>query len=254
MSLDHLVSVITPVHNDTRYLRRVVESVAGQTVAVLEHIIVDDGSHDETPEILARLAQEFSGLVLIHQKRAGAAVARNRGIEAARGRYIAFLDADDVWHPRKVERQVRFMEDRGVLFSFGDYLELDELGRHRQRQYRLPPVVGHRQLLRGCPIGCLTVAYNQEVLGKRYMPVVRSGHDWGLWLSLTREGIRAVKYPGLEAAYTNGKVSLSSRKLDKVRNVYRLYRETEGLSRARAAARTVQHAAVAVAKKSGLIY
>ena len=254
MRLDGLVSVITPSHNQQRYLTRVVESVAAQTVAVREHIIVDDGSTDGSRELLLELFREHPHLHVLFQDRRGAAAARNRGIAIARGRYIAFLDADDLWHPQKVERQVRFMEENGALFTFGDYVEVDHAHGRPQKRYHLPESVTHDDLLRGCPIGCLTAAYNQEELGKRYMPGVKSGHDWGLWLDLTRGGVRARKYPGLEASYTNGKASLSSRKFRKVKNVYLIYRENEELSRTGAVLRTIEHSLIAAAKKARLIY
>lgn len=249
-----LVSVVTPVHNEPAYLVRAVQSVAAQTVPVLEHVVIDDGSTDTTRDVLDRLAAENPSIVVIHQSRAGAAVARNAGIARSRGRYIAFLDADDVWHEQKVARQIEFMETHHCFFSYGDYLEVEHHTSCRLTRYRLPDAVGHEQLLRGCPIGCLTVAYNQEALGKRYMPIVPSGHDWGLWLDLTRDGLKARKYPGLEASYSNGRPSLSSRKFRKVVNIYRLYRTREGLSRFRAMARAVEHSLVALFKKARLIY
>lgn len=254
LALAGLVSVITPSHNEVRFLRRVVESVAAQTVPVFEHIIIDDGSEDHTWQQLHRLQAEYSHLVVLRQARRGAAAARNAGIAIARGRYIAFLDADDVWHEHKVERQVAFMEEHQCAFSYGDYVEVDYLRRHPLRRYRLPATVGHEQLLRGCPIGCLTVAYNQEVLGKRYMPEVASGHDWGLWLNITRDGVRAHKYPGVEASYSNGRPSLSSRKLRKIFNIYQIYRSNERLGRARSLFRVAAHALAALFKKMGLIY
>lgn len=249
-----LASVVTPVHNEPDYLVRAVRSVAEQTVPVLEHIVIDDGSSDATRAVLDRLADEYPEIVVIHQPRSGAAVARNAGIAHARGRYIAFLDADDVWHERKVERQIGFMETHRCHFSYGDYLEVEHRTRARLTRYRLPDAVGHEQLLRGCPIGCLTVAYNQEALGKHYMPLVPSGHDWGLWLDLTRGGLKARKYPGLEASYSNGRPSLSSRKFRKVVHIYRLYRVREGLPRFRAMVRAVEHSLVALFKKARLIY
>ena len=250
----HLVSVVTPVYNDADYLHRAVLSVARQTVPVYEHIVINDGSTDETVAAIETLQHAYSHIIVITQRRSGAAAARNAGIMRARGRYIAFLDADDVWLERKVERQVRFMEEEGCLFSYGDYDEVQHHNGRLLKRYRLPPRVGHRQLLRGCPIGCLTAAYNQQILGKRYMPVVRSGHDWGLWLDLTRDGLRAHRYPGLEAAYSNGRPSLSTRKLQKVVNIYRIYRDGEDLSRTRSVLRALQHAVVAILKKLRLLY
>ncbi|TVR05616.1 MAG: glycosyltransferase family 2 protein [Spirochaetaceae bacterium] len=252
--LDGLVSVVTAVHNGERFLSRVVESVAAQTVAVLEHIVIDDGSRDNTPTILRRLQERHPHLVVISQAPSGAAAARNRGIAAARGRYIAFLDADDLWLPPKLEHQLRAMEEHGYLFTYGDYNEVDHHSLQVRKRVRVPESVGHPQLLRGCPVGCLTAAYNQEALGKHYMPVVRSGHDWGLWLELTRDGLRAHKYPGVWAHYANGHSSLSSRKIRKAVNIYRLYRNSEGLSRPHALLRTAEHVAMALAKRARLIY
>jgi teichuronic acid biosynthesis glycosyltransferase TuaG len=254
-SLSHLVSVITPAYNEAPCLRRVVESVANQTVPVYEHIIINDGSRDNSEEILQELEAEYPHLIVINKKRGGAAAARNVGIELAKGRYIAFLDADDLWLSHKVENQIGFMEKHHYLFSYGDY---DETGKHfnkvRIKKYVLPPKLGHKQLLHGCPIGCLTVAYNQEKLGKHYLPNVKSGHDWGLWLEITRSGVCAYKYPGVEAEYTNGRFSLSSRKFKKVKNIYRLYRTSEKLSAPRSVFETFLHVAMAVAKKIRLIY
>lgn len=252
--LDNLVSVVTPAFNEARFLPRVIASVAQQTTRVLEHIIVNDGSTDESAALLEEMQELYPHLVVISQARSGAAAARNQGISAARARYIAFLDADDAWYPRKVESQIRFMENTGSLFSYGDYVELHYAERTRSHAYNLPLVVDHERLLAGCPIGCLTVAYNQYALGKRYMPVVHSGHDWGLWLSITRQGIDAHKYPGVHAAYSNGRPSLSSRKFRKFLNIYDIYRLQEGLPRGKAMLHTLQHSLLALAKKSRLLW
>lgn len=248
------MSVITPAYNASHHLRRVVESVAAQSVPVLEHIIIDDGSTDDTPRVLQELGEEYPHLRILLQKRTGAAAARNKGTEAARGRYIAFLDADDLWHPDKVERQLRFMEEQKCAFSFGDYMEVDHSNLHPLKRYTFPETVNHKQLLRGCPIGCLTVAYNQEVLGKRYMPLVTSGHDWGLWLELTREGVQAFKYPGMSASYSNGKKTLSGKKIRKAFRIYHLYRTSEQLPPLPSFLRVVEHSLLAFAKKKGIIY
>lgn len=253
-TLSRLMSVVTPVYNDEVYIRRAVESVAAQTVPVYEHIVINDGSTDGTARVLGELQELFPHLRIITQQRRGAAVARNRGIECAQGKYIAFLDADDFWEQRKVEHQVRFMEQEECFFSYGDYVEVDHHDLRVLRSYHFPDSVGHAQLLRGCPIGCLTAAYNQHALGKHYLPLERTGQDWGLWLSLTGSGVCARKYPGVEAFYANGRHSLSNRKLRKIAGVYRIYVNYEKLSPLSALFRTCEHSFMAMIKKVGFIY
>lgn len=239
-ALAGLVSVVTPAFNAADSIERVVSSVASQSVPVLEHIVVDDGSSDDTMGELGRLERNFAHLQIISQPRQGAARARNAGIEMARGRYIAFLDADDEWQPEKLARQIAFMEDSGAVFTYGDYLRVRASGGHA-RHVRTPESLTYRDFLRGCPIGCLTVAYNQEALGKVFMPDVRRGHDWGLWLGLTRNGAVAKRYPGTEAFYHVSRRSLSRNKLLKVRDIYRIYREQEGVGSVRTLRYLVEH-------------
>lgn len=223
------VSVITPARDAAGVLERAVRSVASQSLPVLEHIAVDDGSTDETGRLLAELSGQFPHLQTVVQSRRGAAAARNKGIERARGRYIAFLDSDDEWNPGKLERQIGFMEETGTLFSYGDYLSHRVGSRSAPRIVRSPAELRYMDLLHGCPIGCLTVAYNQEALGKRYMPAVKRGQDWGLWLDLTRDGTVGRRYPGIEAIYHSRVGSLSRRKIRKALDIYRLYRDQEHL-------------------------
>lgn len=232
-SLGGLVSVITPAFNAVASLERVVCSVASQSVPVLEHIVIDDGSNDGTAEVLGRLSREFGHLRTIAQPRRGAANARNAGIEVARGRYVTFLDSDDEWRPDKLAHQVGFMEDTGTLFSYGDYWQCRNSDHGDLDVYRTPESLDYSDFLNGCPIGCLTVAYNQEQLGKVYMPEVRRGHDWGLWLALTRDGTVARRYPGIAAIYHVRRGSLSKDKLRKAWDVYRIYRDQERVGRVR---------------------
>lgn len=229
-ALDDLVSVITPAHNGAWCIQQAVDCVARQTVRPLEHIIVDDGSSDATTEIVARLQAVHSHVTLVSQRRHGSAVARNHGIERARGRYIAFLDCDDLWRERKLERQIGHMERNSCLFTYGDYDQRNGRTGSIVARHEAPMSVGYDDFLRGCPVGCLTAAYNQETLGKFYMPAVRRGQDWGLWLRLTRTGCRAEKYPGNEAVYCCYPGSLSAHKLKKCGDIYRIYRTDEGMA------------------------
>lgn len=222
-----LVSVITPVRNSAALIERAIRSVADQTVAVLEHIVIDDGSTDATPETVERLRGEFPHVRYEYRSWQGAAAARNRGIGLAQGRYIAFLDSDDVWGERKLEHQIGYMERTGALFSYGSYTICDAETGSVIRTFESPDRLGYEDFLNGCPIGCLTACYNQESLGKVYMPLVRRGQDWGLWLALTRGGTLATRYPGNHAIYHARRGSLSSNKLLKSLDVYRIYRREE---------------------------
>ena len=228
------VSVITAAHNAEQEIRRALDSVAAQSWPVLEHIVIDDGSDDNTSGVVERRGDART-VRLLRQARAGAAAARNRGIALARGRYIAFLDSDDEWMPGKLATQIGFMEDSGTRFSYGDYLRCHHQSRVTLGAVLTPDQLSHADFLRGCPIGCLTVAYNQEALGKVFMPLVWRGHDWGLWLALTRTGAIGRRYPGVEAVYSVQRGSLSAHKLRKARDIYRIYRREEGLGPLRSA-------------------
>lgn len=222
------VSVVTAAHNAADVIDRAVRSVAGQTRPVHEHVIVDDGSTDGTRAVVDRLREEFPHISYVYQLRAGPAVARNRGIDRATGRLIAFVDSDDWWLPQKLEHQVAFMESTGAVFTYGDYEKRDARTGNILARYELPESLEHEDLLGNCPIGCLTAAYDQSALGKRYMPDVRRGQDWGLWLALTRDGTTAYKYPGNHAVYNESCGSLSSGKVRKAVDVFRIYRREEG--------------------------
>jgi teichuronic acid biosynthesis glycosyltransferase TuaG len=187
----------------------------------LEHIVVDDGSTDGTVTLLLKLAEQFPHLKVISRRNQGAGPARNTAIEVAQGRYIAFLDSDDVWLENKLERQTRFMEESGATFTYGDYAVVDGASGETLGRYNTLRRLSYKQLLTKCPIACSTAAYNQEALGKRYMPAIRRGQDWALWLALTRNGVDAVKYPGCEVIYNKRRGSLSKKKLGKAIDMYR---------------------------------
>lgn len=243
------VSVITAAFNSARVIERNIRSVGGQSLKPREHIIVDDGSVDDTPAIAEALQQEFPHIRVIRQANGGAANARNAGIDAARSRYIAFLDSDDTWGERKLESQLEFMVKHRIAFSYGDYRAVDAAAKTVLGLHRAPEQVSYGDLLRSCPIGCLTVALDQAALGKRHMPEVRRGQDWGLWLALTRDGTIARRYPGCHADYHVSSESLSKQKLGKLVDVYRIYREQEKLGALRSLAYLASHVLSAISKR-----
>ena len=217
------VSVVTASHNSAASIERCVRSVQAQSVEPLQHIVIDDGSNDQTIELLQELEREIRFLMVIRQANKGAGPARNAGIEAAKGTYIAFLDSDDVWLEKKLENQISFMREQGQVFTYGDYAIVNGETGATIGHVVTPATVGYDRLLTRCPIGCSTVAYNQDDLGKRYMPAIRRGQDWALWLSLTRRGVVATRYPGSSVVYYRRKGSLSRKKLTKAIDMYRIY-------------------------------
>lgn len=247
--LNSLVSVVTPVYNCSRSVGATIASVASQTVQVLEHIVIDDGSTDDTVEVVESMLAEFPHVVLIKQANSGAGIARNAGISAAKGKYIAFLDGDDLWLPDKLHSQIEFMELNMVEFSYGAYDEIDDKSGECALTVDPPFSLTYSELLNGCPIGCLTVAYNQYTLGKKYMPAVRRGQDWGLWLSITRNGVVGYKYPGNLARYNRSRSSLSKNKIRKLVDVYEIYRKEEQLSVLQSVYRIIRHSFYVIGKR-----
>ncbi|MFC3285783.1 glycosyltransferase family 2 protein [Litchfieldella rifensis] len=228
-----LVSVVTPARNAAEHLPHTVASVASQGPILLEHIIIDDGSTDATAEVVKELQCQYPCIRYLYQPHSGAGRARNLGIEAATGQFIAFLDSDDLWLPGKLEAQIAFMKTHQVAFSFGDYEQRDRASGNVMKRHTPPDELTYRHLLNGCPIGCLTAAYDQSTFGKVYMPQVTRGQDWGLWLALTRMGGTARKYPGMRAVYHSGGGSLSTNKFAKVADIYGIYRKQEHLDHVR---------------------
>lgn len=227
MSFESDVSVITAAYNSASVIERNIRSVGTQSLQAKEHIVIDDGSVDDTASIVDGLRREFPRLQVIRQANGGAAKARNAGIAAATGRFVAFLDSDDVWSEHKLATQIDFMAANDVLFSYGDYDEIDAATGSALGRHEAPQQLTYSDFLRGCPIGCLTVAFDQAALGKQFMPDVRRGQDWGLWLALTRDGTVARRYPGAHAVYHRAAGSLSSAKIRKAADIYRIYREQE---------------------------
>lgn len=250
-----LVSIITCAYNAEATLRRCHDSVSSQTFQDWEHIVIDDGSSDQTCKILEELERKEPRLKVIRQPdNEGAGRARNRGIEIAQGRFITFIDSDDEWLPEKLQAQMDFMLSEQVAFSYGAYYMADGDVSEPRRLFMPPLSVDYASLLRECPVGCLTVAYDTDVFGKQYMPDVRRGQDWGLWLKLMRLGTAdARRYPGIHAVYHRTPGSISSGKFRKARDVWYIYRTQEGLSRRQAFLNFVRLACNSALKRTSVL-
>jgi glycosyltransferase involved in cell wall biosynthesis len=244
------VSVVTPVWNAAATLAATVASVQAQSFPDWEMLLVDDGSTDGSRALADRLAAADPRLRVLGQgANTGAAAARNRGIREARGRFIAFLDADDLWRPEKLALQLGAL-NAGQPLVFAAYRRIDALGRPLGT-VRPPARVSRAGLLRGNVIGCLTAIYDSEALGKVEMPPLARRQDYGLWLELLRRTPYAHALPEVLADYRVRPGSLSADKLAAARATWALYREVEGLPRLRAAWYFAHYAAGGVAKRLG---
>lgn len=225
-----LVSVITPTYNSARFIHNTIESVQRQTYVNWEMIIVDDCSQDHTIEIVKQYVSRDSRIRLIRFKEnRGPAVARNVAIEHAKGRYLAFLDGDDQWMPEKLEKQLRFMQDSQIAFSFTKYMKITEDGKETNSIINIPEKVNYKQLLKHNVIGCLTVMLDVEMIGEVKMIDIRSRQDFALWLTLCKKGFTAYGLQEVLSKYRVVKGSVSSNKIKMAKQTWKVYREIERL-------------------------
>jgi len=244
------VSVIMPVYNASRWLARPVESVLAQSHHNLELIAVDDGSADDSVERIERYALADTRIRVVRQPvNGGVAAARNTGLSLARGDYIAFLDADDWWHPRKVELQLAAMRASGARVSYASYQRVAEDGRLLSRV--TPPArVTWRQMLASNFIGHLTGMYARELNDARFQ---RIGHeDYVFWLSQVKRAGHAVRVDHDEplAYYLVRDGSVSSNKWRAARWQWAIYRDVEHLGLVDAIACMVRYGWNAIAKRT----
>ena len=222
------VSVITPVFNAEHVLSRTVASVQAQSLSDWEMILIEDGSSDGSLGVCEELAAQDPRIRLIRQpSNTGAASARNAGLRAVRGRYVAFLDSDDEWLPNKLRTQIDFMVSRKAVFSYsGFWRQTGEL-RHR---VHVPATVTRDQLLKGNVVGCLTAVYDRAHFGDIQMPDLRMRQDFGCWLDLLE---RTDMGHGLDQPLAIHHVqagSLSASRGGALRATWQLYHQHLGLS------------------------
>lgn len=225
-----LVSVVMPNFNSEKYLEEAVRSVLNQSYCNLELLFVDDCSTDGSMEIIKRF-DDARIKIFSTEKNSGAAVARNIGIKNAIGRWIAFLDSDDLWLPTKLEKQLRFMTDGDVAFSFTHYRAINADGKMIACFNPKKSEYGYKQILRHNSIGCLTAIYDAQRLGKVFMPVsAEKREDFACWLSILKTGVKARCMSESLSLYRVRGNSVSSKKTKMIKYQWRVYRRVEKLN------------------------
>ncbi|MCU5488392.1 glycosyltransferase [Bacillus sp. FSL K6-0273] len=224
------VSVITPSYNSIRFIGETISSVQNQSYKNWEMIIVDDGSTDQSAAKIKEIIEGDSRIRLLSLKEnVGAAKARNLAIQEARGRYIAFLDSDDIWLPHKLKTQLLFMEEMNIAFSYASYSLIDENGNELNREVSVPKSVDYHYLVGNTIIGCLTVMIDREKIPYVEMPSIQP-EDTALWLNLLHEGYEAKGIQQVLAKYRIVTNSVSRNKIRAAFRYWKLLREQERLN------------------------
>jgi len=229
--MNNLVSIITPSFNSSKYIKETVDSVLSQTYENWELIIVDDGSKDSSANIIQDLTNTDTRIKGFYfDKNIGAAEARNVAIQQAKGKYIAFLDSNDLWELEKLEKQISFMQTEDIAFSFSTYQPMSEDGSKLYSIIHAPKIVTYSAYLKNTIIGCLTVVIDREKAGDFEMPNIRSSHDMALWLLIMKRGFDAYGLDENLARYRIVSASNTSSKWRAAKDVWKIYREVEKLS------------------------
>lgn len=223
------VSVITPVYNAEEFLAETMESVLKQSYTAFEFLLIDDCSTDTSAKMIKDFAKKDARVKYIKlAENSGAAVARNKGLEEAQGRFIAFVDSDDLWHPEKLEKQLTYMKSEDKAFTYTKYERISEQGEFLGAP-AFPSRLNYAGLLKNTAIACSTVVIDRTVIGDFRMPLVRKGQDTATWLQILKTHDYAYLVDEVLNQYRSRSGSLSSDKLGALKRTWNTYRNLENL-------------------------
>ena len=225
-----LVSIITPVYNAEMFLSDTIKSVQNQTYKNWEMLLVDDCSKDNSAQIIKEFQKYDDRIKYIKlKKNSGASVSRNEGIRNAKGRFIAFVDSDDIWKPEKLEVQVKYMLENNLGFTFTSYRYMKEDGELTNKVAKAPSKINYNGLLKNTIIGCSTVVIDTDIVEAFEMPLVRRGQDTATWLQILRKEKYAYGIDKDLVYYRLVGESLSSNKIIALKRTWNTYRNVEKL-------------------------
>ena len=233
--MNNLVSIITPNFNSEKFISETIKSVLNQTYKNWEMIIVDDVSTDKSIDIITSFCKQDDRIQL-HQLpvNSGAAIARNKAIDLAKGNFIAFLDSDDLWLPKKIEFQLNCMLKNNYSLTYTSYEIINEEGNLTNKIIKCKDKLDYNRMLYSNEIGCLTAMYNKNILGKIFMPEIRKRQDYGLWLKILKSEKYAFGLDTVLAQYRDRSQSISNNKVEMLKWNWNLYKNVEKLSYFRA--------------------
>ncbi|SEA20236.1 Glycosyltransferase involved in cell wall bisynthesis [Flavobacterium gillisiae] len=226
-----LVSIIIPCFNSEEFITETIQSVQNQTYNNWEIIVVDDCSSDKTVALILEMAKTDNRIHFFQlAENSGTGVARNLGVYKAIGRYISFLDADDLWKPEKLRKQIDFLKINKIPFTFSFYDCINEEGKPLGKRVEAPVNLSYRQLFFCNYIGNLTGIYDVNYFGKITISSIRKRQDWMLWLTILKKIKVAKPVPESLAYYRVRNDSLSTSKLDLIQYNFAVYRKFHGFS------------------------
>ncbi|AUC84410.1 glycosyl transferase [Polaribacter sp. ALD11] len=229
--MDSLVSIITPNYNSEKFIAQTLQSIRAQTYKNWELIIVDDCSTDKSLDIIEEYSKIDKRIKFLKlSENSGAAVARNKAIKEANGNFIAFLDSDDLWLPKKLEKQLAFMVHNNYNLTYTSYNIISENDVAPKKTVFCKPELNYKQMLYSNKIGCLTAMYNSANLGKIYMPEIRKRQDYALWLKILKKEKMAYGFQEVLAFYRVRSNSISNNKMEMLKWNWILYKKVEKLS------------------------
>ena len=230
--VNELVSIITPVYNNSEFIKQTIESVQKQTYKNWEMIIVDDCSTDRTPELIKKISKKDDRIKYIKlENNSGAAIARNKALSESRGRFIAYLDADDLWKKNKIQNQIDFMLAHDYAFVCSNYEKID-INNKILKQVKIPKEINYKLFLRNTIIQTVGVMIDSRKTGRELlmMPNVRRRQDAATWCQLLKSGFNCYGVPEFLSYYRVVPNSLSSNKIKAIKGTWFLYRKIEKLS------------------------
>lgn len=226
-----LVSIIIPVYNAEKFLKDTINCVVNQTYENWELLLINDCSNDNSKKVAKSFVSDKIKWIDMKQN-GGAALARNKGIEVSKGKYLCYLDADDLWEKEKLEKQVKFMQEKDCAFSFTGYEFADAKGVPNGKKVFIPQKMNYKQALKNTTIWTTTVMFDMEKLTKEdiYMPNVKRGQDTATWWKVLKKIDYAYGLNEILSYYRRTNDSLSANKIKALKRTWHLYRKVEQLN------------------------
>ena len=225
-----LVSIIVPIYNAEKFIEETINNIYNQSYKNWELILVNDKSIDKSVSIIKKYISENIKLIEL-EKNSGPAIARNEGIKIARGRFLCFLDADDLWDSKKIEKQIKFLKEKNCAFSFTGYQYMSFDGQKTGKIVKIPEKLNYKQALKNTTIFISTVMFDMEKISKEEIQISNMQvEDTATWWRILRSGYTAYGLNEVLTYYRRSENTRSSNKFKAVKNAWKIYREQEKIS------------------------